>query len=341
MKRNRLFIAALLVFISSTVFGQQDTMYSATGDMIVGEIKSMVRNVLTFDTDYADSEFLVEWDNVKGVRSSSLLIVYTEDGERYVGYLKYTDNEERMVSLVGEGVNEEFNLNEIVEISTLKQDFWSRIVIYIDAGFSFTKANNVTQFSTNVRTNYKADKWMLGGYFNNVNTNQDDVDPTSRTEGGIDFSYDVLGNAFAFVGLEFLSNSEQMLDLRTTSKLGAGYYFLRTNRLFLQGGLGVANANEEYGGENPSSDNSFEGLAMVEFDAFDIGDFSFRTKISAYPSFSNAGRVRVNGDVSLKWDLPLDFYIKASYTHNFDSDPLIDVPNSDYVFQTSFGWEWD
>ncbi len=341
MRKHRLFFIALLIFSCSTVSGQQDTLYSATGDMIVGEIKSMIRNVLAFDTDYADSKFLVEWDNVKGIRSSSLVIIFTRGGERYVGYLKYTNNENRMVSIVGEGIDKEFNLNDIVEISTLEKDFWSRIVINIDAGFSLTRANRLTQFSTNARVNYKADKWALSGNFNDVNTNQDNVEPTKRTEGGADFSYNVLGSAFAFAGLEFLRNSEQMLDLRTTSKLGVGYYFLRTNSLLLQGGIGAANANEEYGGEEPSSYNSFEGLAVVEFDAFDIGDFSFRTKLSVFPSFSNAGRVRVNGDISLKWDLPLDFYIKASYSHNFDSEPLTDVPRNDYVFQTSFGWEWD
>jgi len=341
MVLKKFLVVILLVIFSSTVFGQQDTLYSSTGDIIIGELKSMSRNVLSFDTDYADSEFQVEWENVKGIESKSKLIIYTKDGERYIGYLSYSENDDRIVSFTGDGAEREINLNDIVQISTLKDNFLSRINIYIDAGYSFTKANNISQMTSNARINYRADKWKLEGYFNNVYTNQDEVDPTTRTEGGSDFSFDVWGKAFAFVGLEFLRNSEQMLDLRTTSKIGAGYYFLRTNQMFLQGGIGIANANEDYGGDDPYSSNSFEGLGMLEFDAYDIGDFSFRTKIIAYPSFSNPGRVRINGDISLKWDLPLDFYIKASYTHNFDSEPLIDVPKSDYVFQTSIGWEWD
>jgi len=341
MRVNRILLVILMIATSTGIFAQQDTLYSSTGDMIVGEIKSMTRNVLVFDTDYADSEFQVEWDNVKGIISKSLLIIKTMEGDRYVGYLSYSDNEDRIVSLKGDKVDQQFALDEIVVISTLEKDFWSRIKISIDAGYSFTKANNLSQFSSNARVNYMADNWRLNGSLNNVITNQDNVDETKRTEGITQFSYDILGNAFTFVGLEFLTNSEQILDLRTTSKLGVGYYFLRTNELFLQAGLGLANANEDYGGENPETNNSFEGLGFLEFDAFDIGDFSFRTKISAFPSFSESGRVRVNGDVSLKWDLPLDFYIKASYSHNFDSKPLIDVSKSDYVFQTSIGWEWD
>ncbi len=189
---------------------------------------------------------------------------------------------------------------------------------------------------------YKANKWKSDISFTSVFTDQDEIDKTSRTEGKVNFSYDVLGKAFAFVGMDLLKNSEQKLDLRTTSKVGVGYYFLRTNGMFLQTGIGIANANEKYEGDQQSDENSFEGLGSVEFNAFNIGDFSFRTKISIFPSFSHAGRIRVNGDASLKWDLPFDFYIKASYTHDFDSKPLAEgVPNNDYVFQTSIGWEFN
>jgi len=79
----------------------------------------------------------------------------------------------------------------------------------------------------------------------------------------------------------------------------------------------------------------------MEFDAFNIGDFSFRAKMAVYPSFDNPGRIRFNGDVSLKYDLPLDFYIKFNYTHNFDSKPIINIPQNDFVIQTNIGWEWN
>lgn len=341
MKIVKLFFIVLILLGGGIVSGQEDTIYTATGTELIGEIKSLNQNVLIFDTDYADSEFEIEWVNVDGVISSSTLIIYTTDGERYTGNLKYNKKEKKIVEFYNSLKNLTLSLNDVVQISTLSKSFWSRIYISVDAGFSFTKANNVTQFSSTSRANYKADKWKLSGNYNNVTTNQDSVDATTRTEGGLDYNYDIWGNAFAFVGIDFLKNSEQMLDLRTTSMLGAGYYIVRTNQLFFQGGVGLANANEEYGGEMPSTENSFEGLAMLEFDAFDIGDFSFRTKVMTFPSFSNPGRIRINGDVSLKWDLPLDFYIKASYVHNYDSEPLIDVPSSDYVFQTSIGWEWD
>ncbi len=340
MKIKNALSVILFLAASLNLFAQKDTIYSSTGDVLVGEIKSMSRNVLIFDTDYADSEFKIEWNNVKGLIAKSTVIIYTEGGGRYIGNLNYNNNNERVVMLANSGYDKSFSLDEIVQISTLSKGFWSRIIISLDAGYSFTKANSLSQFSMTGRVNYTADKWKLSGGFNNVATNQDSVAPTTRNEANIDFNRDIFGKAFAFAGMEFLESSEQNLDLRTTSKLGVGYYVLRNNSMFLQGGVGLANANEKYIGEN--SENSFEGLAAIEFDAFDIGDFSFRAKISAYPGFSYKGRVRVNSDVSLKYDLPFDFYIKASFIHNYDNKPLVEgVDMVDYVFQTGIGWEWD
>jgi len=340
MKIKNVLLAILFLSASLNLFAQKDTVYSSTGDVIIGEIKSLSRNVLTFDTDYADSDFKIEWNNVRGLISKSILIVYTKEGGRYTGNLNFDNNDERVVTLESSGVVESFNLDEIVQISTLDKGFWSRIIINIDAGYSLTKANNLSQFTMSGKVNYTADKWRLGGGFNNVFTTQDDVDPITRNEANVDFNRDILGDAFAFLGVEFLESSDQNLDLRTTSKLGVGYYLVRTNSMFFQAGVGLANANEKFIGMD--SENSFEGLGQIEFDAFDIGDFSFRAKVSAYPNFTTKGRVRINSDVSLKWDLPLDFYIKASIVHNFDNKPPIEGTDKiDYVFQTGIGWEWD
>ena len=334
-------IALLFVLAGTTVSAQKDTLFFPAGDVMYGEIKSLNKNVLIFDTDYADADFKIEWDKVDGVVANSLLIIYLESGKRYKGYLRFSGNTQRIISYEESTENYEISLSDIVAITTLDENFWSRINISLDAGFSFSKANNLAQLTTNNGISYKSDKWKLSGTFNSVYTNQDDVEATKRNEGKTGFTYDVLGKLFAFVGMEFLKNSEQNLDLRTTSKGGMGYYVIRNNRLYLQGGIGLANANERYGGDDPSNSNSFEGLGLLEFDAFDIGDFSFTSKVSFFPSLSHAGRIRINGDVSLKWNLPLDFYIKASYSHDFDSQPLVDVPKNDFVFQTSFGWEWD
>ena len=65
------------------------------------------------------------------------------------------------------------------------------------------------------------------------------------------------------------------------------------------------------------------------------------TQANFYPSFSQGGRYRLDLNGNLKYDLPLDFYIKMSITYNYDSKPTEGATDSDYVFTTSFGWEFN
>lgn len=342
MRNQKLTTVLVALFFSLLANAQQDKVYSKTGDILIGELKSMQRGVLVFDTDYADEEFKIEWDEINGVEISGDHLIYTSDGDKYKGGLvPLMGTNRRLTRLVTETTEITMSLDEIVEIASLEKKFIERIIISIDAGLSVTKANNVRQRSASANVSYRGDKWLVSAYFNNVGTTQDEVEPTDRTEGGFSLTRDILGNAMVMGGAEFLSNSEQQLDLRATGRTGLGYYFVRNSSIYFYGGAGVALSNERYGGAEPTEQNSFEGLAYTEFNAYNLGDLSFLGKLVAYPSFSDPGRWRINADFSFKYDLPLDFYIKLGYTHNFDSDPLIDVSNNDYVFKTSLGWEWD
>ena len=167
MKIKSILLSVLSLFIAINLFAQKDTVYSSSGDIIVGEIKSMSRNVLSFDTDYADSEFKIEWANVKGLVSKSKVIIHTNSGERYTGNLNYNTDSNRIVFIVNSLADRSIALDEIVHISTLSNGFWSSIVISLDAGYSYTKANSLSQFSMTGNVNYTADKWRLGGGFKN------------------------------------------------------------------------------------------------------------------------------------------------------------------------------
>jgi len=61
-----LFLASMLL-IGLRTFAQSDAVYITNGVILYGEIKSFDRNVMVFDTDYADSDFKIEWDEVEGL----------------------------------------------------------------------------------------------------------------------------------------------------------------------------------------------------------------------------------------------------------------------------------
>lgn len=341
MQSRKSIIILLLIFSFNQVIAQNDKIYTSNGDVLVGKIQSMKRGVLSYDTDYADSDFQIDWEEVEGIVCTRLLMIYTVEGQKYNGGLNFLPDEPKKVTIQTLDDNISVTLDQIVEIASLEQRIIDRIIISIDAGLSISKANNVRQTSAAAKVSYRGIKWNISAQLNNVGTTQDDVDPIERTDGGVTLVRDVWGNGMILGGAEFLSNSEQMLDLRSTFRAGLGLYIIRTNHMYMQSGLGLAFSQEKYGGDEPTSQGSFEGLGLFDFNAYDLGDLSFQFKLTTYPSLSDWGRWRIDIDTSLKYDLPLDFYVKLSYVHNFDSDPLVDVAKNDFVFKTSLGWEWD
>jgi hypothetical protein len=85
---------------------------------------------------------------------------------------------------------------------------------------------------------------------------------------------------------------------------------------------------------------SWEGHFGTEANIFNISDFSMTTLFKAYPSITKSGRWRVDWTLDLKYDLPLDFYIKLGGSLNFDNFTSENSSKTDYVLQSGFGWEW-
>ncbi|MFV0366448.1 MAG: DUF481 domain-containing protein [Mangrovibacterium sp.] len=338
---KRLFLILLVGLTANAAFAQNDTIVVSNGDRIVGELKSLSRKVAVFDTDYADSEFNVDWDEVTGLATSTQVIVHTSDNERYVGTINYSPELKQVLMVTDSGV---FTLktDDIVAIETFNNKFLDRLTVSIAAGYSFAKANSVQQFSSSASAVYTGDKWRFSAAYNGLIASQEDVDTSRRNSGNLKANRDIGGKAYTFIGLELLESTEQSLDLRATTSMGLGMYFIRKNGLLFQGGVGLAYTNENYSGPANDRANDMEGLVSINFDAYDIGDFSISAGTTMYPSFTTQGRVRLNSDVALKWDLPYELYVKASFRHNFDSKPQTSgVDKGDYVFQTSIGWDWN
>jgi hypothetical protein len=185
-----------------------------------------------------------------------------------------------------------------------------------------------------------AKRWQLDANFNSLSSRQDDVDDILRNDGGIMFKYFLPRDWYPLVSVDFLSNTEQQLDLRTTGKAGIGNYVIHTNQLYWGFSVGANYNNENYSDGATPDRKSWEGFFGTELNLFNIGDLSLLTNFTAYPSFTESGRWRSDFKFDLSYDLPLDFYVKLGYTLNFDNQPVAGSPKTDYVFHSGFGWEW-
>jgi putative salt-induced outer membrane protein YdiY len=230
------------------------------------------------------------------------------------------------------------NLSDVVFLRSVKEDFWSRASASVDFGYSFTKANALQQFSMRSSLGYTTDRWSASATYNRVNSTQTDVDDIQRTDLGAGFRWALPKNFYGGFDASFLSNTEQKLFLRSSYQPTVGNYLIRTNSMYLLVMGGAAYTREIYSTEDPER-NTAEAVAGVELNLFDVGDVSLFISAKVFPGLSGSGRLRMDDRVDLKYDLPMDLYIRMGLTLNYDNQPVEGATDTDYVFQTTLGWE--
>jgi hypothetical protein len=330
----------LLFGASRSLSAALDTLCVSNGNILVGEIKGMERSVLTMKTEYSDSDFKIDWDRVVAIYSSRLFVLTNSKGDRYYGTIRTDESHASGITVVVKGMPYTLKLSDVVYIAQVDEGFLSRLSASIDVGFSFAKTNNLTQFSMRSNFGFLADDYRADAFYSGVHSSQDNVDATRRNEGGLGLKYFLPSDWFVIVSYDFLQNDEQKLKLRSTTQLGAGKFFVRTNALYFTAKGGAAWNSETYTDPAIPGRNTAEGFVGLELNLFDMGDLSVLTNLVVYPGITESGRVRSDFKFDMKYDLPLDIYAKFGYTLNYDNRPVEGASASDYILQTTVGWEF-
>ncbi len=340
MRFKALFFLILGLTARYAVHAQHDTLYLTNGDFMVGEVKSMKNGVLKIETDYSDTDFLVEWEKVAEMHSDQpFLIRYI--GSDYVNGTFVMDPGDSTMIIISLEYGSSLNvpIQSIVYLSELGGSWKDRLKADVAAGLNFTKANNLRQFNVTGNLGYYTADWSLSASGNSLLSSQDDVDDTRRTDATLGYTL-YLRNAWqGALGVSFLSNDEINLRYRVVNGATFGKNWFQTNTWYFNTSLGVANTEEVFSDPEGTARNSWEGVVSVELNLFDLSDLDLLFSFVGYPGLTERGRFRYDTKISLKYDLPLDFFIKLSTTVNFDNQPTGDAERLDYVIQTTFGWE--
>jgi putative salt-induced outer membrane protein YdiY len=337
MKQNILFISLFLVLCN--LYAQTDTLIFKNGNMVEGEIKSMSRGVIQIETDYSDTDFLIEWEKVTELYSQQKYMISLDNGERTKSKINTDPSDKSKLIMDWDGTELKVDNNDVVYIKPLEDRFIDRLNASIDLGVSVAKANNLRQLTTRSYLGYFTDNWSADASLDAVRSSQDSIANTERTDASVSFNYFLGKNWFALVSAKFLQNDEQKLELRATPKTGIGNYIIQTNEMYLSLYAGAAWNNETYTDPTIPNRSDAEANFGTELNLFDMGDLGLLTGLSVYKSIKEGDRVRADFKFDIKYDLPLDFYIKLGYTLNYDSQPVEGASENDYVIQTTFGWE--
>jgi hypothetical protein len=328
----------LLVTVVWPTVSLADVVIFANGDRLTGEVKSLERGKLRFDSA-ATGTIPVEWDEVVQLTSSQNVQVETESGERYLGSLTAATREGHVV-VSGKTGSVELESARIVIMNPIEESRVERIDGNVTAGFNFAKASEVSQVQLGLEFEARGEKRVLGLDLASVTTDSEDSESSQRHS--LDLSYLRLRPDRWFTGavVRLDRNDELGLDLRTSVGAGGGRYIRQTNTsiVSLVGGLQLSRENLNSGIEDEDTVEGFFTLAWDWF-RYDTPELDFSTQLQVIPNLTDTGRVRAEFDVSMKWELIPDLFWELGFYDSYDSDPVVPgAEKNDYGITTSLGY---
>lgn len=343
MRKFILFITFLIPYFS---YAQMDSLVMINGDVIVGEIKNMTKGVVEIETDYSDSNFKIEWEGITSMTCNTDFMVTLSNGRRISGKLVSSDPSSFQIISDEEGTIDVVP-DDIVNLKSVETSFLSKLSASIDVGYSYAKANNLSQLNGGAFVGYNTKRWALSLSLNSLRSTQDNVDDIERNDGTLTGNYFLPYGFYGTVDFRYLTNTEQSINLRTTTSLGFGKYIIHTNAAYWGFSTGASFLSESFNqtlDENGDpftkpSTTSAEWYIGTEVNLFDTGDLSFNTNARASRTLTEGDRWRADVGANIKYDLPYDFYVKAGYNMNYDSQPAEVGKEVDYQYSFGFGWE--
>lgn len=331
------------ILFQTTIMMAQDVVTLSNGDKINGDIKKLDNGVLEMETDYSEDNFTMDWESVTDLSSQDKYMITLANGKRIFGSISITN---KSATVVGDEGSESADMLQVVFIKSVNDSFWDKMSISIDGGYSLAKANKNRQFTLTGNAAYLSKKINPDIYVNIVNGKTNDGTneiKTARSNYGGNFRMFFHKSWFGTAGADYLSSDEQSLNLRSTYTLGAGTFLIRNYKMYLSAAIGGAWNHENYDSDDlmgaDSNTNSSESFVHLDYNAFGLNNVSITSQLKVFPSLSEERRVRLNYDLSVKFDLFSDFYFGTTYTLTYDSEPISDeLANSDYVISTTLGW---
>jgi Protein of unknown function, DUF481 len=349
---RRLFVISVLCttfFSPVPVAGRSkdDVIYFKNGDRWTCEIQKLDRGYLYVKLDYVDGTVSVDWLKVERVESPQLFAIRTANGDALAGTIQASAPDQPAPGMVLQTAthSQPLPLAQVASIEQTETSFWRGLHGNIDAGMSFSKSDSQIQYNMNSNADYQKKLWGASATFQssfNGSTSGPNNTRADLNANVLRFLGTSRNDYFAAIVADVQHNDEQQLELRTTMGAAIGRLIKDSNRAKIFWLGGGAWTREDYSGSNPSTAiNSVEGLVGVTLEYFRFKTTDFRIDASSFPSFSQPGRVRVNGDATVKFQIVKNLYWNFSTYVNYDSHPpQTNAKKSDYGASSSLGWSF-
>ena len=318
-----------------------DVVVMRNGDKITGEVKGLTGGKLDYSTDDA-GRLSIEWEKVARVTSPQQFQVELGTGIKYFGRLGVSSRDGYLA--VVHSTVDTLPIESVVEISPINAGFLQRVTSYLDVGFTIAKANQATTFSLSGAADYRGPAIGAQFKYDSYAQGQESVPTTTRNSARQTVSWYLPRRWSAAAIAQAEQNDELDLEHRFTGGGAMNRVLGRSNHMELAAGAGLVGTQERFSSAAGSTSNaSLEGLVAMNWSAFrfDSPKLDFSTSVGLFPSLSQAGRIRGQTEVRLKYELFKDFFAGILFTDTFDSRPPDEnTSKNDYVSTLTIGWSY-
>jgi hypothetical protein len=339
-----LLMASLPTFANAHSKTDIITMYN--GDRITCEIKKLFGGILECSTD-AMGTVKVEWKEIARLESKFNYEIRLSSGSRYYGTVSNSDSPGQLTIEDLYGAHD-VEWMEVVEVRPIEEKLLDRFDVYVSGGYSYTKASDVAQTTLNTEIGYEDERTRNALTGRQTYTNTDSDSSNSSRWDLSRRSWSDREKLFRLFFASYESNDELGLDDRITVGGGLGRYAIDSNRMRLSGSLGIqgiaeavrSNRSPEASSETENRESG-EVFLKADFAAwrFDTPELDLSINTNLYPSLTDDGRVRGDGDIRIRWELLEDLFWDVTAYGTYDSKSESDK-EFDYGITTGIGWKY-
>jgi Protein of unknown function, DUF481 len=327
----------ILVFsLCANAHQKSDVIILVNGDQLTGEIKSMEYGILKLSTEYLGS-VLIEWKNIDRAYSNYEYEVRDSSGNLIYGQLSQSSSAGEL-AINTNGSVRQIAILDIAELRPVGGTFKDHLDAKISSGFSYSRASEVLQFSLQPELEYQGKK-ALTRFSGRTTITDTKEDRTQSNLYSLQREYwTKRPNVVRWYAGSYEDNDAQALDYRVTGGGGFARAFVDNSSSSLRGLVGLQLAKEQ--DQDRRRTNSVEAVIGARFLTwqFQSPELSLDSDLILYPSLTESGRMRANGDISLNWEIIHDLYWNLSAWWSYDNESTEDT--SDYGVTTGLGWKY-
>ena len=319
---------------------KKDTLFFYNGSMIAGELLSMRLGRIEFD---ADDIGVIKVKHTKLLGLTGTKHIYrleTIDREVFQSLL-YRSSLPGAVRVLKDGGLLDLNIQDISSMYYFGKQFRNRFYTKVTGGYSFTNSSDIGRLNASTVVEYNSRNSLVKLTGDLIYTSDSSVFSRDRENVSLGYTH-YLDGPFSWGGaLAYQRNLELGLLRRWQEVLGAGYTVLRSRKQqgVLVAGLAV---NQELDLERNESFNQ-EVIAQASYSLFSFSkpNLSLTINETGYYSLNQAGRYRLDGDLTISWEIVNNFNLEIEFYHNFDAkSPATGASRTDYGYVFGVAYEF-